>query len=104
MNATISINCLTGLGIVQIYRIFGVWETLLMKALKMQGLIIMLTDCQTSDSKELWKKLEHLGLTNKTNQHEPVFTVDELNSYFASISTKPQERSFQGWVAGQRCR
>ena len=35
--------------------------------------------CNISYSKELWKELEHLGLANKTNHHEPVFTADDLN-------------------------
>ena len=43
--------------------------------------------CYISDSKKLWKELEHLGLTNKSAHHVPVFSVKELNSHFANISS-----------------
>ena len=43
--------------------------------------------CVISDSKELWKELDHLGLTSKSTPHVPVFSAEELNAHFANIST-----------------
>ena len=38
-----------------------------------------------SDTKELWKELDHLGLTSKSTHHVPAFSAEELNAHFANI-------------------
>ena len=40
-----------------------------------------------SDSKELWKELDHLGLTSKSTQHVPAFSAEKVNVQFANISS-----------------